>query len=541
MKPVSDSISLLYFWMLLLLTGGTACSDLHEEVFSSITENSYTYQAGDATKIVGTCYANLRGLTVFYTYYINEICSDETVQPANDAGWDDGGVYRTMHTHTWNAEQIHVGDFWNCCYTGILLCNRAIEQLNEEKMPLAASENKESLIAETRTLRAYYYWLVMDTFGDVPLVTTSSSEMPSKTLRADLYDFVVKELKESMSHLPKQKSIDNYGRFTVWGAKALLANVYLNAEVYTGTPQWEPCITECNDIIQSGQYQMEADYRSPFKANNENSSENIFVIPFDAIYAEGLELYRATLHAANQATYNLQYTPWGPGSYKAVPQFIDTYDADDQRLKDTWLAGPQYAADGSVLLGSYDMLGEPLVFVNSMPDGIYTGEADGFRWQKYEFEKDSKLFMNNDFVLFRLAQVYMMKAESLLRNGRAEEAAALVTQVRQRAFKDNPEKARVTGSDLTRPSRYVYGTISNYVLTPQGKSYPEQYGRFYDELGWEFAGEMMRRRDMIRFGHFTKAEWLSHKPNGDYRRVFPIPQITVDANPNLEQNPDYMQ
>ena len=406
MKPVSDSISLLYFWMLLLLTGGTACSDLHEEVFSCITENSYTYQAGDATKIVGTCYANLRGLTGFYTYYINEICSDETVQPANDAGWDDGGVYRTMHTHTWNAEQIHVGDFWNCCYTGILLCNRAIEQLNEEKMPLAASEN-------------------------------------------------------------------------------------------------------------------------------------IFVIPFDAIYAEGLELYRATLHAANQATYNLQYTPWGPGSYKAVPQFIDTYDADDQRLKDTWLAGPQYAADGSVLLGSYDMLGEPLVFVNSMPDGIYTGEADGFRWQKYEFEKDSKLFMNNDFVLFRLAQVYMMKAEALLRTGQADEAASIVTLIRQRAFKAHPEKAVVTGAQLQEPSRYVYGTVENYVLTPQGKRYPEQFGRFYDELGWEFAGESFRRRDMIRFGHFTKAEWLSHKPNGDHKVLFPIPQTVVDANPTMQQNPNY--
>jgi len=82
-------------------------------------------------------------------------------------------------------------------------------------------------------------------------------------------------------------------------------------------------------------------------------------------------------------------------------------------------------------------------------------------------------------------------------------------------------------------------TVENYVLTPQGKSFPEQFGRFYDELGWEFAGEMTCRRDMIRFGHYTKAEWLSHKPNGDFRSVFPYPQVTVDSNPNLDQNPNY--
>ena len=185
------------------------------------------------------------------------------------------------------------------------------------------------------------------------------------------------------------------------------------------------------------------------------------------------------------------------------------------------------------------MMGKPLVFVNSMPDGIFTGEADGFRLQKYEIQEECKTFMNNDFVIFRLAQVYMMKAECLLRTGKADEAAQLVTTVRQRAFRNHPEKAKVTGNDLKQPSKYVYGTVSDYVLTPQGKSYPEQFGRFYDELGWEFVGETMRRCDMIRFGHFTKAEWLSHKPNGDFRSLFPIPQEAVDANPNLKQNPAY--
>lgn len=516
----------------------TACS-LDEEVYSDITESTYKYDPGDATKVVGSSYANLRGLVGFYTYYLQEICTDETVQPANQAGWDDGGVFRRMHLHSWNTDQGHVNDYWDCCYTGVLLANRAIELISQDDFPISDTENRASLVAETRALRAYYYWLLLDNWGDAPLVIASTSEQPSVTPRAEIYDFVVKELTECMGDLPDRKNASNYGRFNRWGAKALLANIYLNAEVYTGTSQWQACIKECDDILNSGQYQLEADYLSPFKVANENSVENLFVIPFDAVYAPGFEIYKAILHAANQATYKLQDSPWGPGSYKAVPQFIDTYDVADERLDMTWMQGPQYAADSTPLEGSYDMMGKPLVFVNSMPDGIFTGEADGFRLQKYEIQQESKTFMNNDFVIFRLAQVYMMKAECLLRTGNADAAARLVTTVRQRAFKNYPEKAKVTGNDLVQPSRYKYGTVSNFLFTPQGKSFPEQFGRMYDELGWEFVGETMRRRDMIRFGHFTKAEWLSHKPNGDFRAVFPIPQRAIDANPNLKQNPAY--
>ena len=111
--------------------------------------------------------------------------------------------------------------------------------------------------------------------------------------------------------------------------------------------------------------------------------------------------------------------------------------------------------------------------------------------------------------------------------------------VRKRAFKEHPEKAIVSGAQLQEKSCYKYGTVENYVLTSQNQVYPEKFGRVYDELGWEFAGESYRRRDMIRFGHFTKAKWLSHEPNGDYKTVFPLPQKVVDTNPNLEQNPNY--
>ena len=156
------------------------------------------------------------------------------------------------------------------------------------------------MIAESRALRAFYYWYIMDNFGDAPLVTEPTSELPVKTSRKDLYDFIVKELKESFSDLPTEKNESNYGRFTLWGAKAPLANVYLNAEVYTGDPQWNACIQECDDIINSGKYSLDINYSDPFKAHNENSLENILVIPYDEIFATGFNYHLAALHGANQ-------------------------------------------------------------------------------------------------------------------------------------------------------------------------------------------------------------------------------------------------
>lgn len=520
-----------------------SCTDLTEEVFSDITEDSFKYEAGDATKVVGAAYANLHAWgdcgSGKAPMLSQEICTDEGIFPANGSGWDDGGVFRRMHQHNWNSEQLQVTRLWEVCYSGIILANRAIQIISQDDFPFAANENKASMVAESRALRAFYYWYIMDNFGDAPLVTIPTDELPELTSRKEIYNFIVKELQESFKDLPSEKTEDNYGHMTLWGAKALLANVYLNAEVYVGEKQWDACAKVCDEIIGSGKYSLDQNYKDPFKAQNENSLENIFVIPFDEIYATGFNYHLAALHGANQKTYNLVGSPWGAGAYKGVPQFIDTYDKDDERLAATWLGGPQYASDGTPLTGAYDQMGKPLVFVNQMPDGIFTGEAEGLRWTKYEIQMGARSELNNDLVIFRLTQVYLMKAECLLRTGKADQAASIVTMIRKRAFKNHPEKATVSGSQLQEKSSYKYGNVENYVLTPQDKSYPEQFGRFYDELGWELAGESYRRRDMIRFGHFTKAAWLSHKPNGDYKTVFPLPQKVVDANPKIQQNPNY--
>ena len=464
-------------------------------------------------------------------FNLNELPTDEAI-----CAWSgDVDVY-PLNFAKFTASNGVVLNMFNRLYIQIAQCNNFLIQTE-------GKDDEESLTqrAEVRFIRALDYYYLIDLYGNVPFVdenTGIGTYVPERITRANLYTYIEKELKEIEPQM-KAPRANVYGRADQAAVWMLLSRLYLNAEVYTGDPQWNACIQECDDIINSGKYSLDINYSDPFKAHNENSLENILVIPYDEIFATGFNYHLAALHGANQKTYDLVGSPWGAGAYKGIPQFIDTYDPDDERLNATWLGGPQYASDGTPLTGSYDLMGQPLIFVNKMPNGIFTGEAEGYRWLKYEVELEARSELNNDLVLFRLTQVHMMKAECLLRTGKADQAASIVSMVRKRAFKEHPEKAIVSGAQLQEKSCYKYGTVENYVLTSQNQVYPEKFGRFYDELGWEFAGESYRRRDMIRFGHFTKAKWLSHEPNGDYKTVFPLPQKVVDTNPNLEQNPNY--
>ena len=182
-------------------------------------------------------------------------------------------------------------------------------------------------------------------------------------------------------------------------------------------------------------------------------------------------------------------------------------------------------------------MGEPLVYTKDLPDGNYTSEMEGFRMNKFEIVKGEQSSSETDVPLFRYAEVLLMKAECLLRSGKPG-AGLLVTEVRKRAFKDNPELAIVTDAQLQENSSYQYGYVEHYTVTDKGNT--DSSDSVECMTNWvEFAWEMHRRRDAIRFGVYTKKSWLSHKPQGDYRSVFPIPEKVLTSNPNLEQNPHY--
>lgn len=526
------------------LAGGLlGCSnDLTEKVYSSITQDSYNYTEKDFKSVVSCVYPPLRGVfshTGFWT--ANEVTGDAIVSPPTATGWYDGGQYMHFHYHDWNSELNNIKEFWDWMYRGALLANNSIELIESGKAPAPSSEVKEMGLMELRAARAFYYWLICDNFGDAPLVTTTSDELPAKSSRKDIYDFIVKELTEVIPHLSEEQGGAMYGRFNKWAAKTLLANVYLNAEVYTGTAHWEDCITQCNDIINNSPCELSLDFKDSFRASGvESSKEVILAIPYDKIIAGGNDMHMRSWQAQLKNKFDLEVTPWGSGTTMAITQFADTYDEADSRIDDTWLRGPQYGSDGKILKGSYDNIGEDFIIGKEIPDGNYVKEFEGWRMNKFEVAPQTPTSSDTDFPFFRYAEVLLMKAECLLRTGQSG-AGTLVSQVRERAFRDHPEKITVTDEQLKANSAYQYGYVEQYKIVDPGNQDPVVLGGLYDELGWEFVWEAHRRRDMIRFGIFTKKSWLSHKPRGDYRSVFPIPEVVLTSNPKLVQHPEYPQ
>ena len=526
------------------LAGIMSCcsNDLTEKVYSSITQDSYEYTVKDFKSVVSSVYSPLRGVfshTGFWT--ANEVTGDAIVSPPTATGWYDGGQYMHFHYHDWNSELANIKEFWDWMYRGALFANYSIELIESGKVPAPSLEAKEQGIMELRAARAFYYWLICDNFGDAPLVITTSDEMPEKSSRKEIFDFIVKELIEVIPYLSEEQGGAMYGRFNKWAAKTLLANVYLNAEVYTGTAHWEDCIVQCNDIINNSTCMLSQNFKDSFRSSGvESSKEIILAVPYDKIIATGNDMHMRSWQAQLKDKFNLEATPWGSGTTMAITQFADTYDEDDSRIDDTWLRGAQYSSNGEILKGIYDNIGEDFIIVKEIPDASYVKEFEGWRMNKFEVAPQTPSSSDTDFPFFRFAEVLMMKAECLLRTGQPG-AGALVSQVRERAFRDHPEKIMVTDEQLKANSIYQYGYVEKYHIVDPGNQDPVEFGRLYDELGWEFVWEAHRRRDMIRFGLFTKKSWLSHKPKGDYRSVFPIPEVVLTSNPKLTQNPNYLQ
>lgn len=510
----------------LLLAG---CQKLDEEVYSEVISEDFIPTEADLTAIMAPVYTVMRPMYAgwYGNFDLQEESADQIVTPVRPNGWYDGGVYQRMHKHTWTPTQGQPNSLWGNCYSGINTANRVIFQIESGEVPIASG--KENIIAELKTARAFYYSMLLDNHANVPIVTDFKDvELPKQSTRKEVYDFVVKELTENIPLLSEKADPSIYGRFNKWAAKAVLANVYLNSEVYVGIPKWDEVIQLTDDIINSNSYSLEANYKDIFKTENQNSKELIFAVPYDEIYGTEFSIHMKTLDPLMQRVFGMQAQPWGGNA--AVPQFIDTYDADDKRLKDTWIQGPQYDISTGALV---------INFVNFLTSIDGTENNQGYRIGKYEIKAGAKGGLSNDFPVFRYASVLFMKAEALLRKGDANGAALLVSQVRARSFPDNPAKATVTGADLLKGSSYKYGYWENGEITKAQGGDDVQYGRFLDELGWEFAAEGRRRADIIRFGVFTTKRWFNHEVSSAEKTIFPIPEAELNKNPNLKQNPSY--
>ncbi len=527
-----------------LLSGLASCTQLEDTNYNSIVADGFVPTDEDVASLLASGYVSWRKTLLLWNGVARAqmISTDEDVLPARPNGWVDGGVYKRMHQHKWTSEDDIPLQSWVRTYDGINTCNRVLYQIESGQIKLG--DREQAIVSELKVLRASYYYILDDLFGNVPIVTkfdVPEGYLPEQHSRQEVYEFIIKELTENIPNLSEEVTSEYYGRFNKWAAYALLAKMYINSEVFSnGTHHdFDKCISACDEIMKSGKYELEGVRKNVFATKNEGSKEIIFALPFDETYVDdwnAFDFHMYSLQPENQATYNFQATPWG--GVCAVPQYIDTFDPDDKRLTDDFISGTQFSANGDTLKCTMgNLVGKPLTYVNKVNSIDGSEENQGFRWGKFEYAQGITNRLSNDFPLLRYADIFLMKAEALLRTGKADEAAKLVTAVRLRNFASHPDKATVTGQQLLGNTCYDYGRRDNTSTSHQEISI--KYGRMLDELGWEFSQEGRRRQDMVRFGAFSTCAWFSHDPSTDSRNLYPIPNKELLANGNLKQNPGY--
>jgi hypothetical protein len=368
-------------------------------------------------------------------------------------------------------------------------------------------------------MRAYYYYLLIDNYGDVPYVTTfqNTESNPSKTPRATIWAAIVNEVASNIKFL---NSSTSKTAVTKGMAYSLLAKLYLNAEVYTGTPKWALAGAYCDSVMQLGYSLDMSSPLAPFITENQNSPENIFVIPFDENSNKGFNLHMRTLHYNSNLTFDMPVGPWN--GFCVTKKHFDSYTADDKRIKGNstegigndkgyFLVGQQYTYEGKPIFD--ETAAAPLIFnpdirklkmdASSTPIEI---RMTGARVVKFEIKKGAKDNLSNDFPIFRYADILLMKAEAAVRLGAPGDGDFWVNQVRARAG-----------------------------LTPWTGA---TLAQILEERGREMFWEGHRRQDLIRFGEFTKVWWAKGDEQGGVAgdpsvKTFPIPQWAIDSNPNL--------
>lgn len=518
-----------------------SCTNLDQHVYSVVQNANFWQTPAQVAAGIAPAYAALTNIPDGNTYNLNEITTDEMIVPTRGSDWYDNNQWQQLWLHTWPANHNIVNGAWGDIYNGIGKANFTLSVVNG----LATKpSNLDEINAELKVLRAYYYYLAMDLFGNIPLVTDFHTNPDSVTNspRAQVYSFIESEIKSNMELLPTNVDATTYGRATKWMAFALLAKLYLNAGVYTGTPNWQGCINACDSVIASGKYSLQSNYFDNFSTNNQGSSENIFVVPFDKVNIGGMNWEMQTLHYQNNANFGLNGSPWN--GFSSTADFYANFDTNsvyitkgsdiyrtflDQRTGQ-YLVGQQfnvpysYPPSANVLVKADPSMelkdiqtGKLLSFtpvVNQLSNPADTFRLAGVRNIKYFPEAGTSGNQSNDMVLFRYADILLMKAECEVRLGaNLTDALALVNMIRERAYGDAAHDWALT--DLT---------LDN-ILKERAR-----------ELTWEG----WRRQDMIRFGHFGDARVPAKGQDADsHWQIFPIPAQQISANPNLKQNPGY--
>ncbi|SDK66932.1 Starch-binding associating with outer membrane [Pedobacter sp. ok626] len=551
--------------ILFALTGAlvfTSCQKLEVPITSELTPETYPQTAAQLTSASGPVYISLRSDFATGYWFLQSCTSDEAVLPMFASDWIDGNRYLELHRHTWTKDNASIGGGWTYLTNIIGTANQTISIIGKSA---PAGDTKNTTMAELKTMRALAYFMMLDTYGNVPLDTLyGSTELKPKSPRAAVFNYVESELKAAIPYLKSTAGMATYGLPTKYLAYSILAKMYLNASVYTGTPRYDDCIAACDQIIGSGLYGIEpmSTYLQMFYPNNGPSQkEFIFAIPFDASTSNG-NMFLARYDLNRNLGIRYSYSGSTPGTFTnpvmnqstgggltnnkpsgprmTTSEFYANFnDPNDIRNKQ-WLTGPQYWQDGSPILVSTTNLGYNQFYTGGSPAAAYVyplnltpltssrlapGSYDlgkdeiawntGYRNIKFlaDYTNPTNRNQNNDMPLFRYSDIILMKAEAIFRGGTATlgaTALGLVNSVRSN---------RTTSSALTALTLDV----------------------LYNERSKEFAWETWHRNDMIRFGKFEASYGLSKTNTDTYRRIFPIPSTAIATNNKLTQNDGYPQ
>jgi starch-binding outer membrane protein, SusD/RagB family len=507
--------------LLLLQPLMLGCTDLTEAPKSSATPDNFFRTEEEVLGGLVGVYAQIRSMLTGYGDYYNviETSSDELVVPTRGQDWKDDGRWLELDGHTWSpispAGLTDLNGAWNAPWTGIARANVLLKALDDVTLP---DSFETAVRAELRSLRAFYYYLLQDLFGGVPLATDPNVEPRARATRQEVFDFIRQELTAARADLPDAWPAAFNGRFTRGAADAILASLYINAGVFTkddgiSTTGYNSCTTvalgggtACDsaiaaaDRILNGPYTLAANWRDNFVATNHLSPENILVVKFVNQADLGFRIFNATLH------YNqFNPTPWN--GFSSLADVYNQFDTTDQRIQ-SFLVGPQVNLETNAPVN--DRQGNPLVFTVAIGDVTAANEREGARIGKWVYDPNHSGPENgNDFAFFRLAEIMLIKAEALNEQSPGSATAlGIVNTLRERVFNPDVPLATIDRASILR------------------------------ERLFELIFEGKRRTDLIRFGQFDDG-WTFKPASGAHRVLMPIPQTQLDANPLLVQNDGY--
>jgi len=461
---------------------------------------------------------DIQGIDEGFSNYVRqywvaqELPTDEAV-----VSWSDEGLPEYNY-QAWGSSNNFVLGMYSRVFYQITLCNEFIREssdskLNERGFSESEKEKLREFRAEARFLRAFSYWHALDLFGEVPLVTEEDgvgAYQPKQATKSEIFNFIESELKDIEDKLIQPLN-NEYARVDQAAAWTLLAKLYLNAEVYIGEQKYTECITYCDKVINSG-YDINNEYDHLFLADNHTANGVIFPVAFDGqntrTYGGTTFIISAAVGGSmDAADYGIA---GGWAGHRITKQFFDKFGSDT-----TYDKRAMFFTEGQELeINDIAEFSQGLA-VTKFKNITSTGERGS-----------NSTFPDTDFPMLRIADVYLMYAEAVLRGGTGgseSTAVTLINDLRERAYgTDYSSEGQISTADLTL----------DFVLNERAR-----------ELYWEGH----RRTDLIRYGKFTSSDyvwaWKGQTQEGqatdDMYQLYPIPASELNANPNLKQNEGY--